>query len=53
MKSLGYLLKLSVTYTVKHKRCCYLPFSVSLVYNELYNVYGWDCNAFSGHFHCV
>jgi len=24
-----------------------------LVYNELHYVYGWHCNVFSGHFHCV
>jgi len=28
-KSLGDLLKVSVTCTNKHKRCCYLPFSLS------------------------
>ena len=27
----GHLLKVSVTCTNKHKRCCYLPFSLSLV----------------------
>jgi len=52
-KSLGHLLKASVTCTNKNKRCCYLPFSLSLVYSELHNVYGWHCNVFSGHFHCV
>jgi len=27
--------------TNEHKRCCYLPFSLFLVHNELHNVYGW------------
>ena len=29
------------------------PVFFYLVYNELRNVYGWRCDAFSGHFHCV
>ena len=49
----GPLLKASATCTNKHKSCCYLPCSLSLVYNELHNVCGWHCNACSGHFHCV
>ena len=28
-------------------------YAYALVYNELYNVCDWHCNAFSGHFHCV
>jgi len=32
-----------VTCTNKHKRCCYLPFSLSLVYNELRNVLALQC----------
>jgi len=41
VKSLDHLLKVSVTCTNKHKCCCYLPFYLSVVYNELHNVYGW------------
>ena len=37
--SLGHLLKVSVTCINNHKRCCYPPFSLSLVYNDLHNVY--------------
>jgi len=49
----GHLLGVSLTCTNKHKRSCYLLFSLSLVYNELHSVCGWHCNAISRHFHCA
>jgi len=49
----GHLLEVLLTCTSKHKRCCYLPFSLPLAYNELHSVCRWHCNAVSGHFHCV
>jgi len=35
----GHLLKASVTCINKHKRCCYLPCSLSIVYNELRDIF--------------
>ena len=44
-----------MTCTNKRQHCCYLLFSMSLVFNEfakcLWLALQW--NAFSGHFHCV
>jgi len=37
----------------KHQHCCYLPFSLSLVFNEIAQCLWLALQPISGHFHCV